>query len=1568
MKKIILISAAILGIFSIASCVKEAVDPSGEGTMRTVISAKVASTKTALGDKVGSEWPNYWKTDDLLSINGVTSDPLDSGFDGNATAQFTFAGSLTTPYCAAYPASAVSGYSAGSATVTVPATQNYVAGSYDPEAFLMIGKSNTPGTVGLSAKVSVIHLSLTGTVSVNSVKLTGGVGAALSGSFTTDYATLTPSSISNIVELVAASPVGLPADFFICVPAGLSGALQVEVFDNAGGSMTKNANITSALDAGKVFSPAAFAYAADSYAPVITAEGITSSTAVICWDNSPAAAYTISVYSDSGCSSLVNSYAVPAGDACWDGNAPRFCISGLEAGTTYYVKVTNVTNSADSDALAVTTEDFDIVEVTSTPAAVDDVILAEDFSEFRWDCDMIGNGAGFFPTSQDSFANVEVSSFQAAATSSEKQISAQTTALASSRLEHWAQGANPHMYVHPGYIKLVGQNKVTHLVTPALDNIPAGKLATLDIEVTASAYYSESSSSFCTTDAVVAVQTAEITNELVGGTGSTNTLDLTTNVQPITLDEATAWKTYKVTLTGVVKGNRLAFGAADGVTGNDARMNISDMKVTIKALEDPVLAASVKAVSSSTAAFTWTYGGDAADDIAKPYTIALYSDSGCSSLVVSYDIAADHGCWNSKTPCFVFGGLNPNTQYWFVATDTDAGISSDPVSATTEDFTPVDPTTVVNAEVGDVILAEDFSEIGWGSDDIAGAAGFVPSIKNMTIPSGTNPEGSFVKYSDTGSRYFGAGVDLEDSRLSHGWGFFGNSSVYLHNGYSRVGAKGSEGKAARTHVVTPALSGIPEGKLATIEVTVTATKYDPIEIAVFAEKGLTMNSTVDRSSASYRKYTGASLSDGHTFDITTTKVWDTKSVSISNVDSECQLIIGSLENYNDPLDSQNKNRFYISDVKVQITALVNDPVMKIKDEATFQAFVSAVETEKDIPAKVTQDINLSSAAAEAFTSIEDYTGTFDGNGKTITGLTKPLFNDLKGTAKDLTLNSSLNITVDQLDLGILANVLSGTADGCTSQGSVTFNVAGGVTGEHHIGGLIGKAAASGATITDCTNESTVTNETASAGGNEDELMVGGVLGFFWGTEFTISGCTNTGDVTNNADWNKDISVGGIIGQAGNSDGSGCALGVSNCTNSGTVTNDGDCDAGTNVGGIVGWGRYGTYSGNTNDGEIYNNGDAANNYIGGLIGNIHRYVTLDDNTNNGEISNSGYASTINYVGGLLGRAYRNNTFKNNVNTGLVSNSGNAPNNQYIYIGGIVGYLDKDNALSGATTDGKTASSYKLTNSGNIVNSGSAKNICIGGILGRNSSGVVAMTGSSSNYSSNSGDITDNSGNTKSNGGDLSIGGIAGYTTTGLKVQYARNYGNIYVTGDKGSTAINVGGIGGWISNASFNFNNCRNTGNVTIDATTSASIWAAGIVGCPKPNSTVHYYWRSNAIIDTHAATVGGENYTAGLMATVEGSDASSTFTMYGHRLAGTVWGSTTTTGLFCCTKNNTASFSLQGGSSNPNRIAPGTVRKDNNHEDTINDIADVTTDIIAGGAGSTYDIASAGESLVVEAW
>ncbi len=1450
------------------SCEKEAKNPEEEtGKVTTTISVSLPEASMVPA----------WKAGDKVLVNGVTSEALDSKATGKKTASFVFPGQLGTPHYAAYPVSAFSDYQAGSATVTLPSSQKYVAGSYDSAAFVMGAKSTERGKAALTPLVSLIHLNITGSASVSKIKVSGAEGAALSGAFTTNFVKLTGNSASRIVELNPTEAVALPAQFFICVPAGLKGDLTINVFDADGGAMGMEETIQTNLAAGGVHDVPAFEYepSGATYDIEISAEGITSSTAVICWDNSPTAAYTISVFSDAGCATLVDSYAVDAGNACWGEKSPRFCISGLAPGTPYYVKVDNEAQDMHSNVLEVTTSEFTVVEASSTAAAVGDVILAEDFGELRWDCDMIGNGAGWFPTeaAQASFSTVEVGSFQDAETSSEKQLSAQASAIAQSRLAHWAQGENPHLYIHPGYLKLVGQKKVTHIVTPALDNIPEGKIASVEVELTASAYYSASSESFCTTSAIVAVQTGSL-NEMTAET-KTNTLNLSTNVAPVTLKEESAWNTYKVTLNGVRKGNRIAFGAAGDVSENDARMNLSDIKVTIKALEDApsaTITASLKSVSSSAAAFAWTFGNDdPGEDTAAPYTAAIYSDSGCNNLVVSHDFEASESCWDSKSPCFSFGGLAPASTYYFRVTDTAGNITSNVVEVTTAAFTPVDASKVSNAAVGDVILAEDFSEIGWGPDEFAGAAGFIPSPKNLNAPSGVNPDGSYTVFDNQGHRIFGTGIDLGDSRLSHGWGFHGNSATYLRNAYLRVATS-----TGRTHIVTPALAGIPEGKLATIEVTVTAARYESSdnEIAVFVDKDLSLSSETDQSSSSYRKYSGVALENGHSLNITAVKEWETKSVTIENVDCDNQLVIGSLE------DIDGKNRFYISDVKVTIAELTDDPnpVFRIKDEASFLEFVSAVAAgDKTLDAKLTASLNLSAATVEAFETIEDYAGNFNGNRNSINGLTKSLFNDLKGTVSNLTVNSTLDITTDREDIGILANIVSGTVSGCTSKGSVTFNVAGGVTKEHRIGGLAGSVAASDAVIKDCTNEASVTNATAND--TEDgELIIGGVVGSFWGTKFSITDCENTGAITNTAHWNKTPAIGGIIGQGGNGTSSSSTFTIASCSNSGAISNSGATENSIQVGGIAGFVRFATMTSLSNSGTISNSGVAASN---------------------------------------------------------------------VCVGGLLGFVDKTCTLT----------ETKATNSGDVSNTGSGKMVSIGGILGRNSSGYLNATGTSSNYLSNSGTISDSS---STDADDLSIGGIVGYTTTGIKLQYARNTGAVQVLGGTRDTDVEIGGIGGFLNNNALNVNNCRNYGDITVSATITGDLFAGGIVGLYHVNHTTDKYnlWFV-ATIDTHLATVSGENYTAGLFG-AHSSTNKATYLFNGLRFDGTVIGNKTKAGLLCNSRNASTTATFKGTC----YIAPGSSRQYTDHTDTVNTDEDLTMDIICGYQGSS----SAVSGVSVSTW
>ncbi|MBO4670937.1 MAG: calcineurin-like phosphoesterase C-terminal domain-containing protein [Bacteroidales bacterium] len=331
--------------------------------------------------------------------------------------------------------------------------------------------------------------------------------------------------------------------------------------------------------------------------------------------------------------------------------------------------------------------------------------------------------------------------------------------------------------------------------------------------------------------------------------------------------------------------------------------------------------------SSSSLVFSWTVGGTAAEDAEVPYKLELFKDASCTDLQISFDVPANADCWGGNPIRFTFGGLQPATSYWFKVTNAKNGDASEPVEGTTESFTVVDPSTVSNAAAGDVILAEDFSEIGWGADMLATAGGFIPARKTLDLLSGnqTIDDGKFHLYNTTGSRIYGESKVTSDKRLFK-WGFFGNSSVYSYAGYLRVGSSES---GARTHIVSPPLSGIPDGKLATIDVTVTSSKYDSSEndVAVFVNDftSLTLalapdqtESTSPKFSSQGGKFTGASLEDGYPLEAQV-KNWTTKTIRIEGVTANSCLLFGSYQNVD------KKNRFFLNDVKVQVVSIDDIP-------------------------------------------------------------------------------------------------------------------------------------------------------------------------------------------------------------------------------------------------------------------------------------------------------------------------------------------------------------------------------------------------------------------------------------------------------------------------------------------------------------------------------------------------------------------------------------------------------------------------------------------------------------------
>ena len=183
-----------------------------------------------------------------------------------------------------------------------------------------------------------------------------------------------------------------------------------------------------------------------------------------------------------------------------------------------------------------------------------------------------------------------------------------------------------------------------------------------------------------------------------------------------------------------------------------------------------------------------------------------------------------------------------------------------------------------------------------------------------------------------------------------------------------------------------------------------------------------------------------------------------------------------------------------------------------------------------------------------------YTGTFDGGGHTITGLTITtkdqfvgLFGYLNraGTVKNVVMEG-IQITSNHMfgNTGGVAGFSWGTIENCSVSGSVS--------GTKCVGGVVGAQKAG--SITGCSSSATV----------KGTVNVGGVAGESWGS---MTACYATGNVTLEIYPGKDISGGGVVGfKGGNS--------VLACYATGNVNSKGSSTGNVHIGGLFGY-KYAT---------------------------------------------------------------------------------------------------------------------------------------------------------------------------------------------------------------------------------------------------------------------------------------------------------------------------------------------------------------------------------------------------------
>lgn len=547
----------------------------------------------------------------------------------------------------------------------------------------------------------------------------------------------------------------------------------------------------------------------------------------------------------------------------------------------------------------------------------------------------------------------------------------------------------------------------------------------------------------------------------------------------------------------------------------------------------------------------------------------------------------------------------------------------------------------------------------------------------------------------------------------------------------------------------------------------------------------------------------------------------------------------------------------------------------IYDDATFLSFVNKVNVEnnKTLNARITKnsDLALTDATASAFNSIVDYEGVFDGNGKTISGLTKPLFSDLKGVVKNLTLNSSISITdASDLNLGIFARrVVPGTAiddigglKNCTAKGTITFTPSTALSGNPCIGGLVGNNL--GGAFIGCTNEATVklADNAGVTHTGDRQPSIGGVIGRTQkggalSTNGSISDCTNSGTVSCEEQFEGNIMIGGVVGY-----GVEVAENISGCTNSGTVTAASTCTttkvlhiggvagmykgemescsnltlgnvttesgsaAGTqlNQGGVVGRLNNGSasYSGLTNAGtvNVAAIGGSTARLIGGVVGRCNEGSTITDLTNSGNINYTANATTATYIGGVVASNTVSGVILENCrSTGGTLTVSNTSHNNALYVGGVVGYSTK--AVSSCSNAMTVATSGSMVQGGNQY-------LCFGGVIGYMSGAVLATN------CTNSGAI--NFGQSQSGEGQLYVGGVVG-AVTGAEIYGGGNSGTITFTGQNTKRPPSVGGIVGRVfsnttdSGYSLN-NNVTNSGSIIFNSSVSSSqfMYAGGLVG------------------------------------------------------------------------------------------------------------------------------------------
>ena len=272
---------------------------------------------------------------------------------------------------------------------------------------------------------------------------------------------------------------------------------------------------------------------------------------------------------------------------------------------------------------------------------------------------------------------------------------------------------------------------------------------------------------------------------------------------------------------------------------------------------------------------------------------------------------------------------------------------------------------------------------------------------------------------------------------------------------------------------------------------------------------------------------------------------------------------------------------------------------------------------------------------DVYSSRNYFAGTFNGSGHTVSGLytnvsstVQGLFGCVSGTIKNVKVSGLVSAKI--VAGGIAAYLNGGTIDNCTNSaivyadggekaGTGTEN---GISGGGAVGGIVGNAAGTGFSITNCVNNGIITCTNTSKGGRAGGILglvntaaytgsvsncinnaqvesyqyTGGIAGSNYSTNNPISSCVNTAKIICHSPGSA--YAGGIVATSSSN--------ITNCYNTGNFTIQMD-------------GSYGTKGA----------------HLGGIISDLGGSAVITNCYDTGNLQFSGYAGSCSSVGVICG---------------------------------------------------------------------------------------------------------------------------------------------------------------------------------------------------------------------------------------------------------------------------------------------------------------------------------------------